>query len=578
MLALLAAPTLAWEISAGYAYNTGGYANYGYNVPYYGYYNNYNPYYYGGYAPTVYTTYGPDMVYTTQRTTVNYDSYTVPVAHQDNTVKVYVSNAGDYNYESDSQYSTRDYCGDGWCSSSESQHSCPSDCTPAAYCGDGVCSAGETSSSCNYDCKVTTTTSATRTVSAYCGDGACNGAETEYSCATDCGLPDYCGDGSCNGAETKYNCAVDCGIAPYCGDGTCNLDESKYNCALDCGLPAYCGDDECNGDETSYSCSLDCGNARCTNPTGSEGSTTCRGNQILFCDAGFWEFKRTVQCCGSGDCPSGYTCSYNSCVLVREPEPCNTCPAPLPPAPVPVPVDYCGDGTCNAGETCATCYADCGQCYYCGDGVCNSQTENQQNCAIDCGDPITHEVELVIPDECQEIQRGEDGKFTLIVYNYGSMAETLSVTALGQWASWADTDGTVTVAAGGSEAVDVDVDVPDDIDPGLYDLAIKVSNTKVSDTIVLKVDVKLEPLTNATELANETQGTTEGGTDEGDDIDESVTIPTGAIISGDLVIPDWTVLLAVILVLVILFILLLGSKSEQKVTTYALATDGGKNE
>lgn len=45
---------------------------------------------------------------------------------------------------------------------------------------------------------------------------------------------------------------------------------------------------------------------------------------------------------------------------------------------------FCGDSTCNGGETCGSCAQDCGACPVCGDGTCNG-TENCSSCAQDCG-------------------------------------------------------------------------------------------------------------------------------------------------------------------------------------------------
>jgi hypothetical protein len=46
----------------------------------------------------------------------------------------------------------------------------------------------------------------------------------------------------------------------------------------------------------------------------------------------------------------------------------------------------CGDDTCDPGEDCTTCEADCGQCDPCNhDGVCDdAEGENAQNCCDDC--------------------------------------------------------------------------------------------------------------------------------------------------------------------------------------------------
>ncbi|MBF0492501.1 MAG: hypothetical protein HQM15_06950 [Deltaproteobacteria bacterium] len=97
--------------------------------------------------------------------------------------------------------------------------------------------------------------------------------------------------------------------------------------------------------------------------------------------------------CGNGTCDPGET--YASCPA--------DCPAPLPvcgdgtcngtethatcPADCPTPPPVCGDGTCNGTETHATCPADCpAPLPVCGDGTCNG-TETHATCPADCPAP-----------------------------------------------------------------------------------------------------------------------------------------------------------------------------------------------
>ncbi|MFH1434284.1 MAG: metallophosphoesterase [Pseudomonadota bacterium] len=45
---------------------------------------------------------------------------------------------------------------------------------------------------------------------------------------------------------------------------------------------------------------------------------------------------------------------------------------------------YCGNGNCEAGETCETCPADCPDCGTCPDGICDP-SEDCSTCSADCG-------------------------------------------------------------------------------------------------------------------------------------------------------------------------------------------------
>jgi lysophospholipase L1-like esterase len=69
------------------------------------------------------------------------------------------------------------------------------------------------------------------------------------------------------------------------------------------------------------------------------------------------------------DCPD--VCGDSLCTGA---ETTGTCPADCGTS--------CGDGTCNGSESTATCPADCGTS--CGDGVCNGN-EDTTNCTADCG-------------------------------------------------------------------------------------------------------------------------------------------------------------------------------------------------
>jgi hypothetical protein len=97
-------------------------------------------------------------------------------------------------------------------------------------------------------------------------------------------------------------------------------------------------------------------------------------------DVGSAECRARVICgppqpttCGDGTCNGGETCA--TC-----PADCGACPPPPP---------TCGNGTCDGTETCASCPADCGVCPppppTCGNGTCDVATESCLTCPADCG-------------------------------------------------------------------------------------------------------------------------------------------------------------------------------------------------
>ncbi len=67
------------------------------------------------------------------------------------------------------------------------------------------------------------------------------------------------------------------------------------------------------------------------------------------------------------------TCGDGAC---EAPETCGGCAADCGAC--------CGDGACGADEDCASCAADCGACEACGDGACG-EGEDCATCAVDCG-------------------------------------------------------------------------------------------------------------------------------------------------------------------------------------------------
>ena len=198
-------------------------------------------------------------------------------------------------------------------------------------------------------------------------------------------LPDE--DGYLDGQARHCACVCDADT-PSCGNGVCEVDlgESAGTCAdcpgvadggvcvrdIDCasgqcgprGRCTTCGNGSCETGEGCLSggissCQADCG--KCPHGNACDRDADCAG----FCDAlGFCAPKvpNGTPCLKDAACQSG-NCSLGFCTARP----------------------FCGDLSCNNGETCSSCGIDCGICPFCGDFSCNNG-ETCSTCAFDRGD------------------------------------------------------------------------------------------------------------------------------------------------------------------------------------------------
>jgi hypothetical protein len=300
-------------------------------------------------------------------------------------------------------------CGNGSCEPGESCAKCSQDCGACPSCGNGVCSPNEDCSTCAEDCGACPCTHDVCSsgpalvpgcdpcvdqicaVDSFCCDVAWDGicvSEVASVCGQQC--PTVCGDGLCNAGESCGSCSQDCGACPVCGDGWCDWTETCGTCSQDCGACPACGDGTCNGSETCGSCSQDCGACVCHDVcvAGTPLDASCGAceSQICavdsFCCQAAWDglcvSEVATVCgqpcpvaCGNGQCEAGETCG--SCA-----QDCGACPV-------------CGDGACEWNESCGSCAQDCGACPVCGDGACGWD-ESCGSCAQDCGACVCHDV------------------------------------------------------------------------------------------------------------------------------------------------------------------------------------------
>ena len=306
-----------------------------------------------------------------------------------------------------------DGCG-GSCGDCPAHHDCDAgSCVYVPWCGDGVCDDGEDCASCAADC------------GCGCGETCASDGCVFTACeGLQCGA-DGCG-GSCGDCPEHYTCeAGACVFVPWCGDGTCGDDEDCASCASDCGCgcgetcaAAGCVFTACDG--------LDCGGDGCGGSCGEcPEHHGCEAGACVYvpwcgdgtCDAG-------EDCGGCADdcgCGCGELCQVGGCVFTACDDlecggdgcggSCGACPEHHACVEgLCVYLSYCGDGTCDGDEDCASCAEDCGAC--CGDGSCDAaQGEDCTTCAADCGCGCGEVCEAggCVFTACEGLACGDDG-------------------------------------------------------------------------------------------------------------------------------------------------------------------------
>lgn len=283
-------------------------------------------------------------------------------------------------------------CGNGTCEPLETTGNCPADCK-LALAGNGVCEAGEgPPPPCNRDCGMVDVIGCKKLKCAnewaVCApDAACAQA---VNCVDECGFDAAC-FATCTGISNvalkgfldcagKAKCKAD--FEAPCGDGVCQGDHAV--CPIDCQpFAANCGDGVCAPNESAKECPADCKPAA---PYAACAAALCPG-PLAAC-AGQPGCAKVAQCVGECAVDAPWKKCATNCLQGATLKtywylgPLVQCAGdhgcePAPPA-------GCGDGTCAAGETEATCQQDCFAPGNCGDGWCATTKEDKVTCPQDC--------------------------------------------------------------------------------------------------------------------------------------------------------------------------------------------------
>jgi hypothetical protein len=243
-----------------------------------------------------------------------------------------------------------------------------SECSESGQCRSGLCIA---------------------TCQSRCGDGFCDGLEvcgsaSPFSCFSDCGtceLGQSCtADGDCASTDTclfgtcspKLPDGSPCESDNDCQNGDCEL--------LSCGGVKCLTDADCSGLGAELCVATFCLPAKLPNGQPCIRNAMCQSG---VCNAGLCAEAGSVEL--GGLCTNDDACASGACAGVCVCDDDGDCPgSQVCLAAICIEPQFCGDLSCNNGETCATCGIDCGVCPFCGDLSCNNG-ETCSTCAFDCG-------------------------------------------------------------------------------------------------------------------------------------------------------------------------------------------------
>jgi len=157
---------------------------------------------------------------------------------------------------------------------------------------------------------------------------------------------------------------------------------------------------------------------------------------------------------------------------------------------------YCGDGTCNNGETCSSCSGDCGTCSSGGGG--GGGTRRIVNNTANVTNIIKNETkfEFGVPGiEIEQISSmvanpGESKKISVNVKNSGTgFLNKCKLSGFGNYGSWISSGDMKDLSIGQEAEFLFNLDLPKEISPGTYKVGLSVICQEATKSSEIELEV-----------------------------------------------------------------------------------------
>ncbi|MEM4271887.1 MAG: prolyl oligopeptidase family serine peptidase, partial [Candidatus Pacearchaeota archaeon] len=152
---------------------------------------------------------------------------------------------------------------------------------------------------------------------------------------------------------------------------------------------------------------------------------------------------------------------------------------------------YCGDGSCNNGETCSSCSADCGSCGGSGGGGGGGGAHRKTNVTANITQPKIENAGVYFESiPSMIVNPGENKKIVLNIRNIGEIfLNSCKLKGTGERASWVSSDAVKDLSPGQNSEFTFNLAVPQNIKAGKYEIGLSLECQELKQSTTINAEV-----------------------------------------------------------------------------------------